>query len=106
MQHLQLDAVQWKAPVEGFKGRFVHSENMTFAHWDIEAGALLPKHAHLHEQITYVMQGELELTVDGETNTLGPGSVVIIPSNVSHGGKSITNSRIIDVFCPVREDYR
>lgn len=106
MQHLQLNTIDWKEPVEGFKGRFVHSANMTFGYWDIEAGAALPEHAHPHEQVTTVIEGEFELTVDGEAKMLGPGSVVIIPSHVSHSGKSITNSRIIDVFYPVREDYR
>jgi quercetin dioxygenase-like cupin family protein len=106
MQHIHLNTIEWKEPVEGFKGRFVHSANMTFGYWDIEAGASLPEHAHPHEQVTSVIEGEFELTVDGETKTLGPGSVVIIPSNVSHSGKSVTNSRIIDVFYPVREDYR
>ena len=106
MQHLHLDEIKEKELVAGFKARFVHSENMTLSYWNIEAGAKLPEHSHPHEQVTSVIEGEFELTVDGETKVLGPGSVVIIPSNVSHSGKSITNSRIIDVFYPIREDYR
>ena len=106
MQHIYLDTIQWKEPVTGFKVRFVHSANMTLGYFDITAGASLPEHAHPHEQVTSVIEGEFELTVDGESKTLGPGSVVIIPSNAKHSGRSITNSRIIDVFHPVREDYR
>jgi quercetin dioxygenase-like cupin family protein len=90
----------------GFKVRFVHSEKMTFAHWTIEAGALLPQHSHPHEQVVNVLEGEFELTIDGETRRLGPGSVGIIPSNAIHSGKAITNCRIIDAFYPIREDYR
>jgi len=37
--------------IPGFNVRFVHSENMTFAFWDIKAGSLLPEHAHPHEQV-------------------------------------------------------
>ena len=106
MQHINLSQVEWKEPVKGFKGRFVHSANMTFGYWDVEAGASLPEHSHPHEQVTNILEGEFELIVDGETKTLGPGSVLIIPSDAVHAGKAITNSRIIDVFYPIREDYR
>ena len=62
--------------------------------------------AHLHEQVTNVIEGEFELTVSGKTKILGPGSVAVIPSNTTHSGRSVTNTRVIDVFYPVREDYR
>ena len=106
MQHLHLNAVEWKEPVAGFKGRFVHSANMTFAYWNIAQDSRLPEHAHPHEQVASVIEGQFEMTVDGETKVLGPGSVVIIPPNVNHSGRAITSSRIIDVFYPTREDYR
>ena len=92
--------------VPGFHARFVHSEHMTLAYWNIDAGASLPDHAHVHEQIVNIIQGEFAFTLDGETRTLVAGAVVNIPSNVKHSGKAITNCRIIDAFYPVREDYR
>ena len=49
---------------------------------------------------------DVELTVSGETQILGPGAVAVIPSNTTHSGRSVTSARIIDVFHPVREDYR
>lgn len=106
MQHFYLSEIEWKEPVAGFKARFLHSKNMTLSYWDIEAGASLPEHSHFHEQVTNVIEGQFELTVDGETKKLEPGSVVIIPPDTVHSGKAVTNSRIIDVFYPIREDYR
>jgi quercetin dioxygenase-like cupin family protein len=97
------------APHEQFPGyhaRFVHSANMTFAHWDIEAGATVPEHAHDHEQVVNVLEGEFELTVSGESRVLGPGTVVVVPSNARHAGRAVTGCRILDVFYPVRQDYR
>ncbi len=90
----------------GFKGHFVHSAHMTFAHWLIDAGAALPAHAHPHEQVVNLIEGEFELTIAGETRRLGPGDVAIIPSNAVHSGGAITQCRIIDAFYPIREDYR
>jgi quercetin dioxygenase-like cupin family protein len=90
----------------GFNVRFVHSEFMTFAHWWIKAGALLPEHSHRHEQVVNMLDGLFELTLDGETQQLGPGSVAVIPPNAIHSGKAMTDCRIIDAFFPIREDYQ
>ncbi len=106
MPFLNLDELEEKQMVPGFKGHFVHSENMTFAYWDIEDGAVLPEHSHPHEQVASMIAGEFELTVNGETKVLRPGSVAIVPSDAIHSGRAIVRCRIIDVFYPVREDYR
>jgi len=90
----------------GSRVRFVHSANMTFAHWRFEAGAELPDHSHLHEQVSNFVEGEYEFTVDGETQRVAAGDVVIIPSNARHSGRAITDVHVIDAFYPIREDYR
>jgi quercetin dioxygenase-like cupin family protein len=90
----------------GGKGRFAHSEHMTSSHWTLRAGAQLPGHAHPHEQISNIISGDFEFTVGGETKRLGPGMVLIIPPNARHSGRAISECYIVDVFYPVREDYR
>ena len=92
--------------MRGFNGCFVHTEGITFVEWHITAGALLPEHSHPHEQVTAVQEGEFEMTIAGSKNHLTPGSVAVIPSNVLHSGRAVTDCTIIDVFHPVREDYR
>jgi len=89
----------------GLRARFVHSDSMTFAFWDIDAGAELPEHAHHHEQVAIVQEGEFEITLDGKTEVCMPGKVLVIPSNVTHSGKALTRCKILDVFSPKREDY-
>lgn len=106
MPFLTLDEIEEKEPIPGFRGQFVHSENMTFAHWDIKADAVLPEHSHRHEQVTNIIEGKLKLTINGETEILGPGSVALIPPDAIHSGRAITHCRVIDVFYPIREDYR
>lgn len=90
----------------GFVAKMVHSETMTLAFWRIEAGAELPEHEHPHEQVLHLMEGSLELTIEGETARLEPGAVAVIPSNARHGARTLRACRILDVFHPVREDYR
>lgn len=90
----------------GAKACFVHAESMTIAHWWFEPGALLPKHSHPHEQVTNLIEGQFELTVAEKVQRLTPGSVLVIPPEAVHSGKAVTATYIIDVFHPVREDYK
>ncbi|WP_442582608.1 cupin domain-containing protein [Mesorhizobium sp. ASY16-5R] len=95
-----------QTPIPGFVGKVMHSDSMSFVLWEIAAGTLLPEHAHLHEQVVHMLDGTFELTVDGRTETLSRGQVAAIPSNARHSGRALTDCRILDAFCPVREDYR
>ena len=92
--------------VPGFRARFVHADRMTCSYLTIAVGAELPEHAHPHEQISSIIRGGFEMTIDGETQTIEPGSVVVIPSGAKHRGRALTDCYILDVFSPVREDYR
>jgi quercetin dioxygenase-like cupin family protein len=91
---------------EGFKARFVHTENLTLGYWDVVEGAVLPMHSHFHEQITQVLEGEFELTVGEQTQVYRLGQIVVIPPHIPHGGKALTECKLFDIFCPVREDYQ
>jgi quercetin dioxygenase-like cupin family protein len=106
MHLVKLADLEPRTPVPGFTVRFVHSEHMTQAYWEIDEGAALPEHSHVHEQVAQVIEGEFELTVEGETFRLEPGLVAVIPSGARHSGRALTRCRIIDAFAPVREDYR
>ena len=95
-----------KEIMPGFFGRFIHTEEMTFAYWNIKAGSVLPEHAHLQVQVANMLEGEFELTVNGHTRRLTEGMPVVIPSNAVHSGMAITDCKILDVFNPARDDYR
>jgi len=90
----------------GYRGRFVHTEHTTHVYWEVDGDHSLPEHAHPHEQIVNMLEGTFELVVDGEPHVLNAGDVLVIPGNVPHSGRSHTDCRILDVFSPVREEYR
>lgn len=104
--YIELSSVEAQEIIPGFQARFVHGDSYTLAFWDVVAGAELPEHSHVHEQAAQVLEGRFELTVEGEIHVCGPGAVVLIPSNAVHSGKALTDCKLMDVFTPVREDYR
>jgi quercetin dioxygenase-like cupin family protein len=91
----------------GIFAKLVHTDTMSIAHVRLEKDAILPVHHHPHEQVTNVLSGELEMTIGNEApRVFGPGQVAILRSNVPHGARALTDCLVIDVFNPVREDYK
>jgi quercetin dioxygenase-like cupin family protein len=106
MAFINLNDLERREVVPGFAARFMHSEHITIAHWEAKEGSEIPLHTHVHEMMVNVISGQLELTIGDETRILSPEMVGIVPSNVPHKARAITDCRIIDVFYPVREDYK
>ena len=104
--NFDITQIEPKEIVKGYHGRFIHMKNFTFAYWEVEAGAEIPEHYHVHEQLMQVIEGEFELSVNGQTKIYKAGMGVKIPSHVSHGGKALTDCKLTDIFSPVREDYK
>lgn len=89
----------------GWHGRYFQSPSMTFAHYDFARGSSIHEHFHTQEEVYEVIEGELELTIDGVTEVVRPGLVGIVPSNVPHSVKALTDGRAIIVDYPVRPDF-
>ncbi|MCI0827758.1 MAG: cupin domain-containing protein [Chloroflexi bacterium] len=106
MAFVSLDDIEVVEPVPGYVATFVHTKQMTLANWKIAAGSPFPEHSHPHEQIMMVLEGEFELTVAGKSMLVRPGVVAVIPADAKHSGRAVTDCIAIDVFYPVREDYR
>ena len=103
---IQLSQIASRELVPGATVRFVHSDHMTLAYWTFEAGTPLPEHTHPHEQVTNIITGTFELNIAGQVHRLEAGHVALIPPDARHSGRAVTACRVIDVFYPVRKDYR
>jgi quercetin dioxygenase-like cupin family protein len=89
----------------GWRGRYFHSQNMTIAHYEFSGGASIHEHFHPQEEVYEVIEGELELTIDGSPQIAKPGFVAIVPANARHSVKALTDGRAIIVDYPARPEF-
>ncbi len=89
----------------GWSGRYFHSASMTFAHYDFTRGATIHEHFHPAEEVYEVIEGELQITVDGVTHIARPGLVAIVPANARHSVKALTDGKAIIVDHPARPEF-
>jgi len=106
MPMVDLASVPLRELFPGVRARLVHTEHVSHSWVELDAGATFPEHQHPHEQIVSVLDGELEITVAGETVRLTPGRVFVIPGGAPHTGRALTACRVLDAFAPARDDYR
>jgi len=92
-----------REPLPGWKGRYFHSDSMTFAYYDIEAGASIHEHSHPNEEIWHVIEGELEVTIAGQTQVARPGCAAIVPANTPHSVRALSKGRTIVADYPRRD---
>jgi quercetin dioxygenase-like cupin family protein len=90
----------------GFFSKLIHTATNTINFIEVKAGSSIPRHQHIHEQCSFAIEGKFEMTVNDITQILDPGMFAIIPSNAWHSGIAVTDCKLIDIFSPVREDYR
>ena len=105
MAFIDTDKLDVVERLPGWYGRYFHSPSMTFAHYDFMRGSTIHEHFHPQEEVYEVTEGELELTIDGVTEIARPGIVGIVPSNVRHSVRALTNGRVIIVDYPLRRDF-
>lgn len=102
-----INEVKWESFGEGINACiFKPTTNATMQYWEISPGAGAAPHSHPAEQLIYIQEGYLDVTVEGETYDLGPGCFCLVPSGAVHS--TVNTGKItcvnIDIFLPERDD--
>jgi len=94
---------------EGRERRLGHSEHLMMAIIDFSDGPQTepdPPHAHPHEQVSYVAEGEILFFLEGDSERLGPGDMFLVPPDKPHTIQLLTDHvRLVDCFYPIRQDF-
>jgi quercetin dioxygenase-like cupin family protein len=92
--------------LRGVKLRSVNMDNLTMTFVDYAPGSGVPAHRHRHEQITYVLEGQLELTIDGERQIVNAGEGVRIGPNIEHSSRPVDGSAsAVDAWTPLLRKF-
>jgi len=95
---------------EGIQRRIIKTDNLMMVNVEFTDGPTNepdPFHSHPHEQVSYIIEGEIYLFVgDEEKVHLNPGDHFAIPSDIPHTIQRLTSVvKLIDCFTPLREDF-
>jgi quercetin dioxygenase-like cupin family protein len=91
---------------KGVKRRVLaYHENLMIVETVFEAGAVGAMHHHPHEQITYIIEGEFDFTINGVTKRVVPGDSMYKQPDISHGALCVKAGKLLDIFTPHRADF-
>ena len=91
-------------PFKGVRGWISQGPDHQVIFMDIEPIGDVAPHSH-GEQWGIVVEGEMKLTIGGETRIYKPGDSYHIPAGVEHSATFLTHFRVIDVFAD-KDRYR
>ena len=108
VRHYRWDDMPRERVTDAIDRRIVTGPRMMIAHIYLKKDAVVPKHQHENEQITYVLDGALRFRL-GEDGArvvdVRAGEVLVIPSNVPHEALALEDTLDVDVFNPPRQDW-
>jgi quercetin dioxygenase-like cupin family protein len=106
--HVVWDAVPATRAAPGIDRQVVHITGATLLRLAMDAGTVLPRHEHPHEQVTTVLAGRLAITLDDEASggvvEVGAGESVTLPGGLAHAARALTDVVALELFVPARDD--
>jgi len=97
---------EYRPALDGIERKtLVHGDRTLMTEFQLHKNAVLPRHAHPHEQTGYLVKGRIQLSIGTETYEAQAGDSWCIPGGVEHGADILEDSVAIEVFSPVRDDY-
>ncbi len=97
----------FSVPVNG-KSRMktlAHGRDLMICSLSFDEGGMGPSHSHRNTQITAVLSGRFEFTLDGDTAVLAAGDSVYVAPNAEHSLICLEKGEILDIYAPQMEEY-
>ena len=111
VRHERWDDIPRETVTSDIARRLFTGERMMLTQVYLDEGAIVPKHSHENEQLTWVVEGALRFFIgdegsDGyEERVISAGEILYIPSNVPHKAEALEDTLDVDVFSPPRQDW-
>ena len=88
--------------------RLINGDEMMIAQVYLAKGAIVPKHSHENEQLTYILEGCLRFWLgedESEVVEVGAREVLHIPAHIPHRAEALEDTLDVDIFSPARADW-
>ena len=108
VRHFRWDDMPRERVTDAIDRRIITGPRMMIAHVYLKKGAIVPRHQHENEQITYILEGVLRFWIgeDGAQQIdVHAGEVLHIPSHVPHKAEALEDTLDVDIFDPPRQDW-
>ena len=101
------DQVELEDVNEKLSRRLITGDQVMLTHVYLKKGCIVPKHSHINEQFTYILEGALKFFVgdDAQEVVVRAGEVLHVPGNVPHEAHALEDTLDVDIFYPPREDW-
>ena len=83
-----------------------HNDQLMLVRHYFEQGWVGARHSHSHHQLVYVVSGAIRVDIDGREFDVLAGDSFVVDGGIEHQASALEASEVLDVFTPVREDYR
>lgn len=106
--HVVWDDLPWEKVTDTISRRLVTAERMMLAQVFLKKGAVVPRHQHENEQLTYILEGALRFRIGedgGREVVVSAGEVLVLPANVPHEAEALEDTLDVDIFSPPRQDW-
>lgn len=100
------EEIESEKAAEGVERKILaYADEMMCVENHFDKGAIGAMHHHPHTQITYVVSGAFEFTVDGQKKIVRAGDCLLKRNSVEHGCVCLEEGILLDLFHPMREDF-
>lgn len=105
LQHVRLSTMPVEHLNPSIERQFVSGQQGMLARLLLRAGCVVPMHSHENEQITYILEGALKFTIQGEEIVVRSGEILVIPPHMPHTAEALEDTIDLDIFAPPRADW-
>jgi quercetin dioxygenase-like cupin family protein len=105
MKHIRWQDVPTERMNALLERQFVVGDQVMVARISMKSGCLVPEHSHHNEQISQVLTGALQFTIEGKQHVVRAGEFFFLPPHIPHAALALEDTVAIDTFTPPRQDW-
>lgn len=104
-KHVRWDDIPTETLNPLFDRQLVVGDQIMVARILLKAGCAVPRHSHMNEQVSQVLSGSIQFTIDDRQIVVRAGEFLCIPPHVAHSAVALEDFIGIDIFTPPRADW-